>query len=80
MAQRSTLMDWVKEALVAHGGQANIVQISKHIWENHEAELRKSEDLFYTWQYDFRWAAQKLRKKKIMKSVAASPKGIWELA
>ncbi|WP_211108803.1 hypothetical protein [Azospirillum baldaniorum] len=80
MVHRSVLMDWVRDALVAHGGQARIVQVSKHIWENHEKKLRDSGELFYTWQYDFRWAAERLRKKKIMKPADESPKGIWELA
>ncbi len=61
MATREDLCDWVVEALRAMGGSANIVPICKYIWEHHENELRKSGDLFYTWQYEMRWAGQKLR-------------------
>ena len=39
----------------------------------------QSDDLFYTWQYDFRWAATELRKEGIIRSADLSPKGIWEL-
>jgi len=43
------------------GGTGKIVQIAKHIWDNHERDLRGAGDLFYTWQYDMRWAAQELQ-------------------
>ena len=35
--------------------------IAKHIWDNHQADLQASGDLFYTWQYAMRWEAQKLQ-------------------
>jgi hypothetical protein len=42
--------------------------IAKWIWEHHEAELRDSGDLFYTWQYDMRWAGTRLSNEgKIVK-------------
>ena len=41
-----------------NGGSAGIVEICKHIWQFHEAEIRNSGDLLYTWQYDMRWAAK----------------------
>ena len=63
MASRLDLQDWVVHALEAHGGKATIVQSAKHIWENHESELRASGDLFYTWQYDMRWACTRLRER-----------------
>ncbi len=61
MATRDDLKQWVLEGLVAQGGQAKIPEIGKHIWDNHEAELRNSGDLFYTWQYAMRWAGQSLQ-------------------
>lgn len=80
MAKREDLSDWLVRALEANGGSATIVEVCKYVWENYEDELRKSGDLFYTWQYDIRWAATQLRKQGIMRAAIASPKGIWELS
>ena len=80
MATKKDLADWVYEAIKANGGKATIVEVAKHIWDNHEAELRQTEELFYTWQYDLRWAANALRTNRIMRNANLSPKGIWELA
>jgi len=33
--------------------------------------------IFYSWQYDLRWAAHKLRG--VMLAADASPSGVWEL-
>jgi len=54
--------------------------VCKHIWEQHETDLRSSGDLFYIWQYVIRWSANRLRRKKIMRSVEESPAHVWELA
>ena len=35
--------------------------------------------MFYTWQYDVRWAAYKLRESGEAKGVDENPRGIWEL-
>ena len=78
MAGRDVLMDWTEEALIALNGSASLLDVAKKIWDLHEADLINTE-LFYTWQYDYRWAATKLREKGIMKSREDSPKGIWEL-
>lgn len=79
MARKHDLQDWVVEVLKAKGGRARIVEICKYIWDNYEDELRNSGDLFYTWQYDVRWAGTRLRKAGIMRGKESSPKGIWEL-
>jgi hypothetical protein len=79
MVTREMLADWVVEALRARGGASGIVGVAKHIWTNHERELRESGDLFYTWQYDIRWAAKKLRDRGKMKQVADSKPLTWEL-
>jgi hypothetical protein len=63
MATKADLQDWVVQAIRAHGGETSLVNVARHIWENHEAELKASGDLFYTWQYDMRWAATVLRKQ-----------------
>ena len=79
MVTREDLCDWVVEALRAHNGRAHIVPICKYIWEHHEQELRKSGDLFYTWQYDVRWAGQKLRNNGTMMPAYNNKSAPWEL-
>ena len=79
MAEKADLDGWVRDALSSSGGKASLVQVAKHIWIRHETDLRGSGDLFYTWQYDMRWAANRLRRRGIMKPVISSPSGIWEL-
>ncbi|MCR6547018.1 hypothetical protein [Dehalobacterium formicoaceticum] len=77
---KENLPDIVVEALKTNAGSATIVEVSRYIWNNYETELRKSGDLFYTWQYDARWAATQLRKSGIMKTKEISPRGVWELS
>lgn len=79
MATKIDLQDWVHNALVHLGGRGSLTDVAKEIWRVHEGDLRSSGDLFYTWQYDMRWAANRLRVKGIMKPVAVSPPGVWEL-
>jgi hypothetical protein len=79
MASKYDLAEWLVEALKANGGKGTIVTLCKQIWKNHENELRASGDLFYTWQYDVRWAANELRRTGRMKAVEVSSRGIWEL-
>ena len=80
MARRDDLQDWVVAALKANGGAADIVQVAKYIWQHHEKELRASGDLFYTWQYDMRWACTRLRERKIVQAAEVSARGEWRLA
>lgn len=42
--------------------------------------LRTSDEVFFNWQYDLRWAARRLRTAGQMKAAGLSPKGLWELA
>jgi hypothetical protein len=79
MADKNNLIHWVRESLESNGGRASIVEISKYIWDHYENVLRNSGELFYTWQYDMRWAAVYLRKNRILKPAKDSPEGIWEL-
>ena len=62
MTVKSDLQDWVVEALKTNGGEASILYVAKHIWDKHRRDLEGT-DLFYSWQYDMRWAATELRKK-----------------
>lgn len=79
MASREDLQDWVLQALESLDRSGTIVQVAEHIWKNHSKELQASGDLFYTWQYDMRWAATKLRNKNIILPAEASQKGQWIL-
>jgi hypothetical protein len=73
------LVTWVRDALFALGGSATIVDVAKEIWTAHEGDLREMSDSFYTWQYDMRWAAWKLRSQGEIKPANESPRGYWEL-
>jgi hypothetical protein len=57
----------------------SIVEVAKHIWKHHESELKASGDLYYTWQYDTRWACTKLRERKIVQAAETSDRGEWRL-
>ncbi|OEF96361.1 hypothetical protein [Desulfuribacillus alkaliarsenatis] len=68
------------EVLKNLGGRGTILEICKKFWELYGKELNENDNLFYTWQYDIRWAATELRKSKIMKPKEISSKGVWELS
>ena len=74
---KQILREWVIEALNRHGGRATLVEVCRHIWLHHEDELWDSGDLFYTWQYDVRWAASDLRGRGILRQHDESPRGVW---
>ena len=76
---REDLVGCVEEALKSLGGHGTIVQVCEYVWKIHEDDLRRAGDLFFTWQYDISWAAQKLRDSGILHKAQVSPKGIWEL-
>ena len=79
MMRRQDLKSWVYDALVEHGGEAKIVDVARHIWAHHEADLHASGDLFYTWQYEVRWAAKHLRDEGTVAAPESSPRGTWAL-
>jgi hypothetical protein len=56
------------------------VQVCGSVWQQHEQDLRASGDLFFTWQYDIRWAAQTLRHRGTLKGVDGRRNIPWELA
>ena len=80
MLTRNDLVPWVIVALKAHSGKARVVDVCRHIWQHHKAELESAGDLLYTWQYDVRWAAHKLRNDGRMKAVHNDRSRLWELA
>ena len=71
MASRNDLQQWVVEALHELGGSGHQIDVAKILWRRHEPDLRESGDLFYTWQYDMRWAATRLRKAGILEENAS---------
>jgi hypothetical protein len=79
MAMRADLVDWLFQELKDVGGKSRIVPICKRIWQDHREELEQSGELYYTWQYDIRWAATKLRKQGKMMPAEDCPKGVWVL-
>lgn len=80
MATKQDLVHWVLEALGELGGRGTVVQVCKVVWQRHELDLRSSGDLFDTWQYDIRWAAQKLRDSGRLKPVKPRARSPWELS
>ncbi|MGA3768638.1 MULTISPECIES: hypothetical protein [Ralstonia solanacearum species complex] len=74
------MKNWVVEALRASGGKGSPKDVAKFIWDNYQAELRRSDSLLYTWQYDIRWAAQSLRNAGVLKPVHGRRDLPWELA
>jgi hypothetical protein len=76
---KQDLKDHVVAALRARGGGGSVVDVCQYIWSNYRRDLEASGDLFYTWQYDVRWAAYELRREGVLKTVEDSPRGIWEL-
>ncbi|RQH04755.1 hypothetical protein [Paraburkholderia dinghuensis] len=79
MATRDDMKVWVVQALQASSGKGWPKDVSKFIWDNYEAELKRSGNLLYTWQYDVRWAAQSLRDAGVLKPVHGRRDLPWEL-
>lgn len=77
MATKKDLKVWVMEALRSGSGTSTLLDVAKHIWATHENELKNSGSLFYTWQYDMRWACTALRKEGMVEP--ATDRGVWKL-
>lgn len=80
MTDRKVLQGFVVEALHALGGQGTPLAVCKHVWKTRENELRASGDLFFTWQYDIRWAAQQLRIDGTLEPVSGDRRAPWRLS
>ena len=78
MVAKADLKKWVIDALNSNGGEASILYVARYIWDHHEGDLR-GHDLFYSWQYDMRWAATELRKKGLMVLADDDRRGKWTL-
>ena len=78
---RADVADWIVEALKALGGEAHMHVVAKKLWEQNGHRLTTDDAMFYTWQYDMRWAAQNLRDEGRLNNSGNSdlPKGVWAL-
>lgn len=79
MVKREVVAEWLRRALVSLGGRAKIAQVMDEIYKNHRSEIDGTGDFEKKWTYKVRWAADVLRKARIMKPASDSPRGIWEL-
>jgi hypothetical protein len=79
MPTRDDLKSWIVDALKSHDGEASLREVSKYVWEYHEADLRASGDLFYSWQYNLRWGATKLRQDGLLAAKPPRSRGPWRL-
>lgn len=77
--KKTDLPEALEAVLVDLGGAGTILEVCERFWARYEEELRASGDLFYTWQYDIRWAATTLRRKGTMRDASLSDSGVWEL-
>jgi len=76
---KNTLCLIVYEALEYYNGKSSIIDIAKYIHNNYENLLKISGDIYYTWQYDYRWAATQLRNEGKIKRSNECDRGIWEI-
>ena len=67
------------DIVVALGGSVTVLEASREFWQRHEPELRVSGDLFYTWQYELRWAAQELRDSGKLAATGRGASSRWAL-
>ncbi|MDV4161193.1 hypothetical protein R1538_08665 [Rhizobium leguminosarum] len=79
MVSKNDLSDWVVDALKSNNGTASILYVAKHIWKHHQKDL-EGNPLFYSWQYDMRWAATALRKKGRLVAADDDRRGKWTLS
>lgn len=77
--KRSDLPDAVVKALNELGGTGTVVDVARLIWRDHEAALKASGDIFYTWQYETRWAAQRLRDAGKLTYGRKNGRSVWQL-
>lgn len=80
LVTRESMKQWIIVCLQERGGKAWPREVSKYVWDSYEVELRNSGDMLYMWQYEIRWAAQKLRDEGVLKPVNGRRDLPWELA
>ncbi len=88
MITRNALPSILYDILKQFGGSATMMDVFKKFWADNKHKLNEADDIFYTWNYDIRWAATQLRKQGKMKPATTkenthgsnmSPKGVWEI-
>lgn len=79
MLYRERLQLWVREALGRLGGEGSVNDVAREIWLKHENDLKECGQHFYSWQYDMRWAAQRLREVNQLGLRKEGSKSIWTL-
>lgn len=86
--ERKNLPEILYKIIEKNGGRATMMEVFRSFWKHYGQNFTESDDMFYTWNYDIRWAATELRKKGRMKpantkenihGANVSPKGIWEI-
>lgn len=80
MATKHDLQGWIIEILRDAGREMSVLEVSREVWQRYEPQLRASGSLFYTWQYDLRWAAQELRNNGKLTPKRGQRAGGWALA
>ena len=80
MLSKQDLPRVVLEALEGLAGSGTVVEVARAVWQRNEPQLRASGDLFYTWQYDIRWAAQQLRDEGQLAPTNRGATSRWVLA
>jgi hypothetical protein len=78
MVKKADLKDWVVDALKARGGEGSILYVAQYIWDHHQKDLH-GHQLFYSWQYDMRWAAAELREAGVLVAAKDDRRGKWTL-
>ena len=79
MITRTMLKDWIVDAVRENRGSATYVEMNRYIWSNHENELRDSGDMFFTWQFDVRWAYKELVLSGILTRKRQGRYSVWSL-
>ena len=77
MSTKQDLKKYIVEALEHLHGSASIIDISKEIWRRQQGNLYNGGSIFYTWQYDMRWAAHQLKLEN--KINTNDQRGVWTL-
>jgi hypothetical protein len=79
LISKKDLILFVREALERLGGQGTIVEVAEQIWGKHKDSLEASGEIFYTWQYDMRWARHRLAVEGVLRTKEVSGRSVWIL-
>ena len=77
---RERTLPWVFEALKALGGTGKVIQVADYIWDNYSSEILRDKKMLLTWQYEMRWAVNKLRDQGVMeRNTSKEPSALTSL-